>query len=148
HNKQQFALLAHYSDGSAVDITRRAQYESNDPDIATVDGTGLVQSQAQSGEAAIMARYQGHVTGFRATVPLGVKIPDYTFEPKTLVDRLAHKKWQQLGIVPSNLCSDEQFIRRVSLDITGTLPTPKQVKAFVENKDAGKRDKLVDALLA
>ena len=86
--------------------------------------TGLVRTLALSGEAAIMARYQGQVAIFRATVPLGVKIPDYKFEPKTVVDQLTQKKWQELGIVPSELCTDEQFIRRVSLDITGTLPTP------------------------
>ena len=65
-----------------------------------------------SGEAAIMARYQGQVAIFRATVPLGVKMPDYKFEPQTVVDQHTHKKWQELGIVPSELCSDEQFIRR------------------------------------
>ena len=128
-------------------MTQRAQYESNDPDIAIVDGTGLVRSLDMSGEAAIMARYQGQVATFRATVPLGMKIPDYKFEPKTVVDRFTQKKWQELGIVPSDLCSDEQFIRRVYLDITGTLPTPEQVKAFLADNDPDKRDKLIDALL-
>jgi hypothetical protein len=146
-NHQQFAVYAHYSDNSVEDITRRAQYDSNDPEIAVVDGAGLVRTLDLSGEAAIMARYQGHVTTFRATVPLGVKVPAYAFEPKTVVDRFAHKKWQELGIVPSDLCSDDQFIRRASFDITGTLPTPAQVKAFVEDKDPAKRDKLVDRLL-
>src|SRR5262245_9190211 len=102
-NKQQFAVYAHYSDGSVEDITRRAQYESNDTEIAVVDAAGLVRTLGLSGEAAIMARYQGHVTTFRATVPLGVKVPDYPFEPQTVVDRHTHKKWQELGIVPSEL---------------------------------------------
>jgi hypothetical protein len=100
-----------------------------------------------SGQAAIMARYQGKVTVFRATVPLGLSTPAYAFAEQTLVDRYTHKKWQELGIVPSELCSDAQFIRRVSLDITGTLPTPAQVKAFVEDKAQDKRAKLVDTLL-
>src|SRR5439155_2568235 len=78
-NKQQFAVYAHYSDGSVEDITRRAQYESNDTEIAAVEGTGLVHTLAMSGEAAIMARYLGHVATFRATVPLGVKITQYSF---------------------------------------------------------------------
>src|SRR5205823_7469417 len=68
--KQQFAVYAHYSDGSIEDITRRAQYESNDPEIATVDVNGLVRTLTLSGEAAVMARYQGVVAVFRATVPL------------------------------------------------------------------------------
>ncbi|MCS7045492.1 MAG: DUF1549 domain-containing protein, partial [Gemmataceae bacterium] len=147
NNRQQFAVLAHYSDGSVVDVTSRAQYESNDPDIAVVDGNGLVRSLEMSGEAAVMARYQGQVATFRATVPLGVKLPEYTFEPKTIVDRYTLKKWQELGIMPSELASDEVFIRRVYHDITGTLPTPQQVKAFLANPNPNKRDQLVDELL-
>jgi hypothetical protein len=147
NNKQQFAVYAHYSDGSTEDITRRAQYESNDTEIAVVETTGLVRTLALSGEAAIMARYQGQVAVFRATVPLGVPIPNYHFTAQTLVDQQTQKKWQQLGLVPSNLCTDEQFIRRVALDITGTLPTPAEVGAFLADKDANKRNKLIDALL-
>ncbi len=146
-NKQQFAVYAHYSDGSVEDITRRAQYESNDTEIAVVETSGLVRTLGMSGEAAIMARFQGHVATFRATVPLGASIPAYTFPYQTSVDRFTHKKWQELGLVPSQLCTDEQFIRRVSLDITGTLPTPVQVRTFVADPDPRKRDQLVDTLL-
>src|SRR5206468_4228748 len=92
-------------------------------------------------------RYQGQVAVFRATVPLGMKVPEYQFAAKTLVDRFTHKKWQELGIVPSDLCTDEQFIRRVSLDITGTLPRPVDVKKFLADPDPQKRAKLIDALL-
>jgi hypothetical protein len=147
NSRQQFAVYAHYSDGSVEDITRRAQYESNDTDVASVDGNGLVRTLALSGEAAIMARYQGQVTIFRATVPLGVATPPYTFEPRTVVDKYVLAKWQQLGIVPSEQCTDELFVRRAYLDITGTLPTPKQVAEFVGDKSADKREKLVDRLL-
>ncbi|HEY7308380.1 MAG TPA: DUF1549 domain-containing protein, partial [Gemmataceae bacterium] len=147
NNHQQFAVYAHYSDGTVEDITRRAQYESNDQEIAVVDSAGLVRTLGMSGEAAVMVRYQEHVSTFRATVPLGAKIPAYDFPVQTLVDGHTHKKWQALGLVPSELCSDEQFIRRVSLDLTATLPTPAQVQAFVADKDAKKREKLVDSLL-
>src|SRR5262249_11780830 len=146
-NKQQFAVYAHYSNGAVEDVTRRAQYESNDTEVATVDSAGLVQTLSMSGEAAVMARYLGHVTTFRATVPLGVRVPDYPFPQQTVVDQHAQRKWQQLGLVPSDLCADEQFIRRASLDITGTLPTPAQVAAFLADKDSDKRGKLVDRLL-
>jgi hypothetical protein len=146
-NKQQLAVYAHYSDGAVEDITRRTQYESNDTEIAVVEPSGLVRTLALSGEAAVMARYQGQVTVFRAVVPLGAKTPAYQFPYQTVVDQFTQKKWQLLGLVPSELCSDEQFIRRVSLDITGTLPTPQQIKAFVGDPDPKKRDKLVDALL-
>jgi hypothetical protein len=147
NNKQQLAVYAHYSDGSVQDVTQRAQYESNDTDIAVVEGNGLVRSLEANGEAAVMARYQAQVTVFRATVPLGKKIPEYKFEHQTVVDKHTHKKWQELGIVPSELCSDEQFIRRVSVDLTGTLPTPKQLRDFLASKDPNKRDKLIDSLL-
>src|SRR5262249_48598677 len=119
NGQQQFSATAHYSDGSTEDITRRAQYESNDTEIAVVDGAGLVRTLGMSGEAAIMARYQGHVATFRATVPLGANT-GFKFENKTLVDQHTQRKWQELGLVPSELCTDEEFIRRVSLDITGT----------------------------
>ena len=146
-SKQQFAVYAHYTDGTVEDITRRAQYESNDTEIATVEERGLVHTLNMSGEAAVMARFQGMVAVFRATVPLGVKTHDWNFAEKTIVDKFTSKKWKELGLVPSELCSDEQFIRRVTIDITGTLPTPKDVLAFVADPDAAKRDKLVDKLL-
>jgi hypothetical protein len=145
--RQQLAVLAHYSDGSVEDITRRTQYESNDLEVAIVDSAGLVRSQAFSGEAAIMARYQGQVNVFRATVPLPTAPAAYKFEPKTVVDHFTLKKWQELNIAPSELCTDEQFIRRVSLDIAGTLPTPTQMAHFLADADPNKRDKLIDSLL-
>jgi hypothetical protein len=147
NNHQQFAVYAHYSDGHVEDITRRAQYESNDQEVAVVDSAALVRTLGMSGEAAIMVRYQEFVGTFRATVPLGAKTPNYTFPVQTLVDQHTQKKWRDLGLVPSELCSDEAFIRRLSLDLSGTLPTPAQVTAFVDDKDPQKRDKLIDRLL-
>lgn len=147
NGKQQFAVYAHYSDNTLQDVTQRAQFESNAQDVAIVDGAALVRALDMSGEAAIMARYQSQVAVFRATVPLGMKIPDYKWEPKTLVDTLTQKKWKELGVVPSELCGDEEFMRRVHLDLTGTLPTPAEVKAFLADKSPNKRDTLIDALL-
>src|SRR6185436_8685632 len=100
-------VTAHYSDGTTQDVTQRAQYESNDTEIAVVDGAALVRSLEMSGEAAVMARYLGNVAVYRATVPLGVKVPEYKFDAKTVVDNHTNKKWKELGIVPSDLCSDE-----------------------------------------
>jgi len=145
--KQQVAVYAHYSDGSVEDVTRRAQYESNDGEVATADGTGLVRTLALSGQAAVMARYQGTVSTFRAVVPLGVKTPDWTFAAKTVVDEHTAKKWKELGLVPSEVCSDEVFVRRAYLDVCGTLPTPKQVTGFAADAAADKRDRLIDTLL-
>ena len=88
-------------DGTVEDITRRAQYESNDTEIAVVDGAGLVRTLAMSGEAAIMARYQGQVAVFRATVPLGVqdaRLQVRAARPSSISS--PQKKWQELGLVP------------------------------------------------
>jgi len=146
-NAQQLAVTAHYSDGSAEDVTRRAQFECNDPDIAAVDAEGLVRTGDLSGEAAVMVRYQGHVAVFRATVPTGLPVPDYDFTPRTVVDRLTLKKWRELGLMPSAPCTDGQFVRRATLDVAGTLPTAEQVRAFVADTSPTKREALVDALL-
>ena len=146
-SKQQIAVYAHYSDGSLEDITRRAQYESNDTDIATVSESGLVSTLGITGQAAVMARFNGNVTVFRATVPRPGEPAKFDFKEQTIVDKFTTKKWKELGIAPSELCSDEVFIRRVYLDITGTLPDAKDVQSFVLDKDAAKRDKLVDKLL-
>jgi hypothetical protein len=146
-NQQQIAVIAHYTDGTQEDVTRRAQYDSNDTDVAGVEHNGVIRTQANSGEAAIMVRYQGLVTVFRATVPLGMQTPNYTFPHQTIVDKHTHAKWQELGLVPSAVANDEQFIRRASLDITGTLPTLEQIRDFVLDKDPQKKDKLIDRLV-
>ena len=148
NNRQQFTVTAHYSDGATQDVTQRAQYESNDTEIAVVEGAALVRSLELSGEAAIMARYLGQVAVFRATVPLGVKIPEYKFEERTVVDKFAKKKWARARHRPRPTCpAIEQFLRRVYLDLTGTLPKPAQVKEFLADTDKDKRDKLIDRLL-
>jgi hypothetical protein len=146
-SRQQLAVYAHYSDGTIEDITRRAQYESNDTDIATVSETGLVQTLSLTGQAAIMARFNGHVTVFNVTVPRAGAPVTFEFPEQTIVDKFTAKKWRELNIAPSELCSDEVFIRRAYLDITGTLPDAAAVLAFVADRDPAKRDKLIDRLL-
>ena len=145
--RQQLAVFAHYSDGSVEDITRRTQYESNDTDIAAVSEAGLVTALNITGQAAVMARFNGNVTVFRATVPRAGAAAAFDFKEQTVVDRFAAQKWRELNIAPSELCSDEVFVRRAYLDITGTLPDAKAVLAFAADKSANKRDALVDALV-
>ncbi len=146
-SRQQLAVYAHFTDGTVEDITRRTQFESNDTDIATVSESGVVGTLGITGQAAVMARFNGNVTVFRATVPRPGAAAKFDFKGQTAVDTFTAKKWKELGIAPSDLCSDEVFARRVYLDITGTLPDAKTVAAFAADKDAAKRDKLVDALL-
>jgi hypothetical protein len=145
--RQQLAVYAHYSDGAVEDVTRRAQYESNDTEVAAVSEAGLVGSLAATGQAAVMVRYQGHVSVFRAVVPRPGTAPAFEFAARTVVDQHTARKWRELGIAPSELCSDEQFIRRVTIDLTGTLPDAAAVTAFAVDADPQKRDKLIDRLL-
>jgi hypothetical protein len=145
---QQLVVTAVYSDGSMEDVTRWAQYESNVSEIANVAEGGRVRTADLPGMAAVMARYQGKVAVFRATVPRGEPLDDdIAFSPKNFVDELALAQWKELGLTPSDLCSDEEFIRRASLDITGTLPTVEEIDAFVADADPDKRERLVDTLL-
>ena len=94
-----------------------------------------------------MIRFSGQVTVFRATVPRPGPAADFAFESKNVIDQFTSTKWRELGIAPSELCTDEQFIRRASLDITGTLPTANAVTQFVEDADPSKRNKLIDRLV-
>jgi hypothetical protein len=145
---QQLAITAHHSDGSSEDVTRWAQYQTNDPEVASVEPGGKVESRTLSGQAAIMARYQGRVCVFRATVPLDLPIAGVTeFPTDHPIDAAAARQWKTLGIVPSGPCTDAEFIRRASLDIAGTLPEAEQTRAFVSNPDPAKRAKLIDRLL-
>lgn len=146
-SRQQLIIHAHYSEGSKEDVTRRAQFESNDTEIAQVSESGLVQAQKLTGQAAIMIRFSGNVAVFRAIVPRPGEIPKFDFAVKTKLDEAVAAKWRELGVTPSPECSDEQFIRRAMLDITGTLPSANDVIAFVKDNNPSKRDALIDRLV-
>lgn len=143
---QQISVLATYSDGSVEDVTRMALFEANDSEMAECSVTGLVSTHDLTGEVAIMARYQGQVSTFRATVPLGADTSNMP-GPVNLVDQAVFNKLKLLGIPASDRCDDLTFMRRVSLDICGTMPTEPEVRAFVADACPDKRDQLIDRLL-
>ncbi len=145
---QQLAVLAEYSDGSVRDVTRQAEFSSNLDVVASVDADGLVHALGLSGEAAVMARYMGHVTVFRALVPHGAPltaIPE--FKPINYVDELALAKWKKLGLRPSPTADDATFLRRVTIDLCGRLPTSAEARAFLADSSADKRARCIDRLL-
>jgi hypothetical protein len=147
-SSQQLAVLAEYSDGNVRDVTRQAEYSSNLDVVARVDAEGLVRTLQLSGEAAIMARHVGHVAVFRAMVPHGEPLKDIPeFKPNNYVDELALAKWKKLGLRPSPLADDAAFLRRVTVDLCGRLPTVAETRAFLADKSADKRAKLIDRLL-
>jgi hypothetical protein len=147
-SSQQILVTAHYTDGSTEDVTRWAQYQSNDTEVASVADGGRVETRDLSGQAAVMARYQGQVAVFRATVPLGRPVAGApAFAASNFVDSAALKQWASLGIAPSGPCNNAEFIRRASLDVTGTLPTAEETRAFVADPAPDKRPRLIDRLL-
>ncbi|HZW34721.1 MAG TPA: DUF1549 domain-containing protein [Isosphaeraceae bacterium] len=145
---QQLVVTAHFTDGTHEDVTRWAQYLSNDPDVAAVENGGRVEARQAAGQAAIMARYQGLVAAFRATIPTGLAPgAATTFLAANRIDAAAFEQWKALGIIPSEPCTDAEFIRRAALDITGTLPTPAEIQAFLAETSWEKRGRLIDRLL-
>ena len=143
---QQITVVATYSDGTTEDVTRMALFEPNDPEMAEVTETGLVKTLDLAGEVAIMARYQGQVATFRATIPLGADTESIP-APSNFIDEAVFAKLRLLGIPSSDVCDDSTFLRRVYIDIAGSTPTEEQVRTFIEDPDATKRDRVIDQLL-
>lgn len=146
HGEQQLVVTAYYSDGSTEDVTRAAQFDVNAPEMGEVSKTGLVKANDLTGDVAVMTRYQGLVAVFRGTVPLGIKI-DQRPPQKNFVDQFVLDKLERLGMPPSPVCDDATFLRRVTIDLAGRLPTIEETQQFMSENDAGKRDQLVDRLV-
>ncbi|HIK94502.1 MAG TPA: DUF1553 domain-containing protein [Planctomycetes bacterium] len=145
-SNQQIVVVAHYSDGSTEDVTRMTQFDSNDTEMAEVSAKGLVDTSNLTGSVAVMARYQGHVGVFRATVPLGIEVTNLP-ESSNLVDVNVFAKLKALGLPISRRSDDASYLRRVTVDIAGRLPTIEETEAFLSSTDVNKRAKLVDSLL-
>ena len=145
---QQFIALATYSDGSTRDVTSLALFETNNAPSAAISKNGTVTA-GNRGEAFVMARFATFTVGSQIIViPENLDYQRPEFPPKNYIDELVAQKIHKLRILPSDLCTDEEFLRRATIDITGTLPTEEQFTAFIENTSPDKRDKIIDTLLA
>ncbi|MEZ6088920.1 MAG: DUF1549 domain-containing protein [Pirellulaceae bacterium] len=148
-SRQQIRVTATYTDGSIRDVTREAFIESGNSEVATADITGLATA-VRRGEAAILARFEGAYAATTLTV-MGDREGFAWEEPESWgrLDELVAAKWKRLKIQPSDLCGDEEFIRRVYLDLTGLPPSAEQVAAFLANEQPvrEKRRELVDSLI-
>ena len=167
---QNYTLWAKFSDGSKRDVTGQTLFTASDETVASVTPNGLAKVTG-SGEGAILMRYQGLVTNARIVSPYGNafaqasksggRVSKFTalkrkrdlakYSPSNPVsariDRIEDAKLAQLGLSPSPLCTDSDFLRRASLDVIGLLPTPDETRAFLSSKDPLKREKLTESLL-
>ncbi|MBP88526.1 MAG: S-layer protein [Planctomycetaceae bacterium] len=146
HGYQQLKSLAHYSDGSVRDITGLALYECNDDAMAEVTDAGLVTASDIPGKVAVMVRYQGKIAVYSASVPLGAPVETLPAS-RNFVDELVFANLKELGVPPSPVCDDATFLRRVSIDIGGRLPTETEAREFLASADADKRDRAIESLL-
>ena len=143
---QQLTVRVHYSDGTDRDVTTTAVFMSNNDNAATVSKDGLITATGP-GEAFVMARFATYTLTSQVIV---VPPNEFTWTnpPKNnYIDEFVHAKLKKLRILPSAVCSDEIFIRRVYLDVIGALPTTQEMRDFVSDKAPDKRAKLVSSLL-
>jgi len=144
---QQMVIKAKYSDGTERDVTPLALFLSNNEASAKISPEGVVTA-GERGEAFIMARFHTFTIGSPFVVlPKALQFSFPKVPENNYIDTLVNNKLKKLRIAPSELCSDEEFLRRVSLDITGTLPNIEDYNRFMADKAPTKREKLVDELL-
>lgn len=143
---QQLTVAAYFSDGTVRDITRMAQYEANQPDMAEAGETGLISIKEKMGKTAVIVRFQEHIDTFTATIPVSDQTPQLP-KPKNFIDQEIFDQLSLMGLPPSGGINDNVFLRRVTLDIAGRLPTLEETDSFVASKDPDKRSKKIDELL-
>jgi hypothetical protein len=151
-------VRAHWSDGTVEDVTQLCRFHTNDSSIATVDSGGLV-SVGETGDTHVVVSFDKAVMPIPVIRPIGhprgtgvesiasTAAGGSLAEPRTEIDRLISIKHHKMGLVPSDLCTDEEFLRRASIDISGTIPTPTQVRQFVSDPRPDKRQRVIDELL-
>ncbi len=148
--KSQIKVTARFADGQTRNVTKEATIESNSPTIAKVDSAALVSGE-RIGEATLLVRYQGKY----ATVPVTILNPKPGFVAARLpqynyIDQHVDEKLRKLKLQASPMIDDSTFLRRVTLDLSGQLPTPEEIKAFLADPTPSrlKRSKRIDKLIA
>ncbi|MFN6105411.1 MAG: DUF1549 domain-containing protein [Planctomycetaceae bacterium] len=143
---RQLRVTAIDARGGRKCVTIESDFLSNAGHVVEADPRGVVRASDIPGEAAILVRYQGLVSVCRVALPR----PNPQFQrpaEKGFIDTLVWNKLQRLGIQPSPLADDASFLRRVTLDVIGTLPTGAEARAFLQDPDPNKRAKWIDSLL-
>jgi hypothetical protein len=146
--KTDLQVTATYSDGTTRDVTELSRFFSNNPSVANIDAQGTVSAKG-FGDTNVFGRYSRFTVGAEAIV-----LPPsegFTWEnppENNFIDRLVFERLEKLRIAPSELCDDETFLRRVTLDLVGRPPTPQEYAEFVADAGTDKRARKIDALLA
>lgn len=145
---RELRVIATYSDGAKRDVTRLSLYASNNKSVADIDENGKVKAGGR-GATDVFARFDKYTIG--AEVVVLPEKDEFAWpahaQPVNYIDNLVHTRLQQLRIVPSDLCTDEEFLRRVTFDITGLPPTENEYRHFMADTAADKRAKLAQTLL-
>jgi hypothetical protein len=144
--QQQLLVKATWKDGKTEDVTATAQFDTLNDGVAAVSADGLVIAVAL-GETHIMVRFCGQATIAQVTLPFAKIEPYPAVARHNFIDDKLVAKWKDLGLTPSPLCTDEEFFRRLHLDVIGTLPKPADVQAFLADKSPDKRQKAIDKVI-
>ncbi len=145
--KQKLTVRAKYSDGTDRDVTSLAVFLTSNDNSVKVAPDGVITA-AERGEAFVMARFATFTVGSPFIVlPKGLQFTFPNVPENNYIDKLVNAKLKKLRIAPSDVCTDEQYLRRVYIDIVGVLPTPEEYTKFMASKAPNKREQLVDELL-
>ena len=138
-------VVASFADGSARDVTAWALYDVRDKTVADVSRSGVVAAR-RPGKTAVAVKYQGQVASISVSVPYTTGV-DFEFPARNYIDQIVAGEWKKLGVAPSVRIDDSTFIRRVYIDLIGTLPTVDEVRKFVADTAPDKRSRMIDELL-
>ncbi|MES2789189.1 MAG: DUF1549 domain-containing protein [Planctomycetota bacterium] len=144
---QPTVVMARYSDGSVRDVTKLALFMTNNDAVVSIDKNGVVNGNNRGG-AFVFARFNKFTVGSEVLVlPTDDNFVWPAAPESNFIDTLVFDKLKKLHLAPSDLCDDETFLRRVSLDLIGLPPTREEYDRFTADGDANKRAKLIDQLL-
>src|SRR5262249_8187109 len=142
----QLRVEATFADRAVEDVTSLCSYESLDRQVATVESDGRVQARGV-GDAALILRYRAEPALALVARPRAAEEPFPDVPTQNFIDGHIVAKLRRLNLPPSPLADDSTFLRRVSLDVAGELPTPAEIRAFVADTSADKRARKIDELL-
>ena len=145
---QQLQVIARFSDGRQEDVTRLCSFQANNEVLGMVEASGLVQAGESPGTVAVMTTYMGQVAVFQAIIPRAEAIARYPDVAEVnFIDRHVNDQLRKLNLLPSPPVDDATFVRRVYLDVIGTLPTAAEARNFLKDENTDRRSLLVNSLL-